>query len=855
MNKNKLPLRLLRQFCRPDLLEELEGDLMEMYESQKAERGAKKAIRWLWWEVVKLFRPGIVRSLEENQKLNTMLIHNLTLTFRNFRKHRSQFLINLTGLSTGLACVLFIYLWVRDERSMDQFHEHSDRLYQVMSNHTDASGIKTWKGVPGLLLEEIQSSIPEVEKAVATTDTYAYTLSVGDSYHKAQGKFASEDFFDVFSFPLSQGKKESLLTNRSGIVITESLAMRLFGTTDVIGKQLIWHFWNNEKTVQVTGVLADLPASSSDKFDFLMSWNYYHDELITYKQWGNYYGRIFLTLNDETDPKIVDNKVTEIIREHNKNDNVKLFLARYSDRYLYDNYENGEQAGGRIEYVQLFTIIALFILFIACVNFINLTTAKAAYRIKEIGVKKSMGATRRSLVEQYFTESLLLATISMGVAYLIVWIFMPQFNTISQKEVALALDVPLLTATFALLLVVGVIAGSYPAFYLSGLNTIEVIKGKLKSGTGGGWGRNALVVVQFTLSIIMISAVVIVYNQMDYVNHKNLGYDRENLVYFVREGKILSNYAAFLQELKNVNGVVNAEVSGFMVGGGNSTGGVSWEGKAPEDQIQFWEIRAGHDNLGLLGIEMAEGRDFSPEYGVDTSGVIFNETAIAAMGMDDPIGKKIRHYEGEKTIIGVVRDFNMISLHTRMEPMMFLYDPNQAIYVMARIEKGKETQTLGEMEKLYTSFNSGFPFNPQFVDQDYQAQYVAEKRVSRLSGYFAGFAILISCLGLFGLAAFTVERRTKEIGVRKILGAGVFRIVVMLSGDFTKMVVVAIVLALPIAYLIAASWLENFAYSIELNWWYFALSAVAALIISWLTVSTQTFKAATINPASCLRDE
>lgn len=503
----------------------------------------------------------------------------------------------------------------------------------------------------------------------------------------------------------------------------------------------------------------------------------------------------------------------------------------------------------------MFTIIALFILFIASINFINLSTAKAAHRVKEIGVKKSLGATRGSLISQYLTESIVLGFISLVIALLFVLILLPQFNFLSQKDISMSFDLRLLGMGGLLILTVGIIAGSYPAFFLSGLKILETIKGKLTRKTGEIWGRNILVVTQFSLSIILITSVLVVYQQLDFVKNKNLGYDKDNLIYFEREGKLTDNYAAFVAEIKQLEGVENSAISGFMVGGGNSTGGVRWEGKTPEDQIQFWETRSGYGTLDLLGIEILEGRDFSPDFGIDTAGIILNETAIAAMGMENPLGKKIRHYDGERTIIGVVKDFNLISLHTKVEPMLFLFTPEETHFIISRLSDNATAETITQIQDLYESFNPGYVFKPQFVDQDYQALYASEDRVATLSQYFAGFAILISCLGLFGLAAFTIERRTKEIGVRKILGSGTLSIVMMLSKDFSKMVIAAILIALPIGYYIVNSWPENFAYTIDLRWWYFAGSAIISLVVAWLTVSLQTFRSARMNPVKSLRDE
>ncbi|MEM9329325.1 MAG: FtsX-like permease family protein, partial [Bacteroidota bacterium] len=398
-------------------------------------------------------------------------------------------------------------------------------------------------------------------------------------------------------------------------------------------------------------------------------------------------------------------------------------------------------------------------------------------------------------------------------------------------------------------------AGSYPALYLSGMRVLEVLKGKVIRKRSDGWGRNVLVAVQFSLSILMIVAVLVIFRQMDFVQSTHLGYDRDNLVYFQREGKLMEGGNTFLEEVLNIPGVKDATMSGFYIGGMNSTGGVGWPEKTDEDQLQFWEVDAGPGLIEMMGIEVIEGRSFSGDLSSDSTGIIFNETAIKAMGLENPIGTRVFHYKGFKKIIGVVKDFHLESLHQPVQPTLFLYDPTESPFIMAKLQKGAEKNALEAMEDVFNEFNPGFPFEPKFVDQDYQAQYAAEQRVGALSAYAAGFAILISCLGLFGLASFSAERRAKEIGIRKILGSGIGGIIRLLMMDFLKVILVAVVVALPLSYFVAQGWLEGFAYRIPLEWWFFASAGVAALIVAALTISAQTWKAAVTNPVQSLRDE
>ncbi len=784
-----------------------------------------------------------------------MLRHNLLLFFRNLKKDRKTFLINITGLSTGLACVLFIYLWVSDETAIDKFHETDAHLYQLMSNYSDASGIHTWNGVPGLLLEEIQTAIPEVSHVVASTGIETFTLAIDKTVLKSKGKFVSKDFFDVFSYPLAKGDLKTALSKKTGIVITEALAQRLFKSTDVIGRTVDWSIADTSQMLEVTGVMKNLPSHTSDKFDFVMSWNYYHDDLISYKNWDNYYGRIALVTHKNTDIKAVSSKIDAIFKAKSNNANVSLFLTKYSDQYLHNVYEGGKVSGGRIAYVTLFSIVALFVLCIACINFINLSTAKASHRAKEIGAKKTFGASRKSLIGQYFIESILLSAFSLLLAIFLVFIFLPQFNALTAKDLSLSFTGSFLMFLIGVVVVVGLLSGSYPALYLSRFNVIKAMKGAVSSTRKDEWRRQTLVVTQFTLSIILIVAVIVIDEQMEYIHTKNLGFNNDNVIYFERDGRLRTQTEQFIAALKNEEGVKAVSHSSFAFGGNSTTGGVHWPGKTEKDRVQFWEIKSGYGSLNLLDFELLEGRDFSNSFASDKNGVIVNETAVAAMGMTHPIGKTIRHYSGKKQIVGVVKDFNLTSLHTEIEPVIFLCKPQSTDFILVKLNNGMTSKAIARVQELYSKFNPNAPFKFKFLDEDYQALYTSETRVANLSMCFAGLAILISCLGLLGLAAYTAETRKKEIGIRKVLGSSAFAIIKMLTSDFSKMVIAAICIALPISYFFSKNWLDAFAYRIELKWWYFISAGLLALVISWLTVGFQTFKAAVANPIKSLRTE
>ncbi len=787
-----------------------------------------------------------------------MLKHNLILIYRSFKRFKSTFAINLIGLSTGLASALLIYLWVKDELRMDKFHEKDSRLYQVMENVSENGEWRTMIESSGPVADALKADMPEVEYTAALAPPTwprfdRFVLSANERITRATGQYAGKDYFNIFSYKLIQGNAGQVLAEKNSIVISEELAMKLFNTKhDIVGKAIEFQ---HDRELLVSGVFENVPSSSSTPFDFVLPFEIFEEIAPWSLDWNSSGPHIYVVLREGTDVRAFNRKIEDFI--HNKTGKItsrKMFLAPYSSNYLYGNYENGVQSGGRIEYVRLFSVIAMFILVIACINFMNLSTAKAATRIKEVGVKKALGAGRKRLVIQYMGESLFMTLLSLIIAVAIVGLVLPQFNIITGKQLVLRLGVGLVVSLAGITLFTGLIAGSYPALYLSGFNPVTVLKGKLNSSVGEVWVRKGLVAFQFTLSIILIVAVLVLYKQIDFVQRQNLGYNKDNVIYFDVEGRVNGNHETFLSEVKRVPGVQSAASSTHDMVGHAWSSGINWEGKQPDENVRVQIMAVNADFLETLGMEMKEGRFFSRDFATDSAKIIFNEAAIEAMGLKDPIGKKAQNSE----IIGVVKDFHFESFHVDVQPQLFILHrgkfapPN---YIMARIEGGREAETLERLDKFYKAYNPGFPLEYKFLDEDYQRQYISEQRVSTLSRYFAGLAIVISCLGLFGLAAFTAQRRLKEIGIRKILGSTDLGIVRLLSGDFTKIVLVAITVALPVSYFIARKWLDEFAYRIDLEWWFFVGSGVLALLIAWFTVGLQTIRAARVNPAQCIKEE
>lgn len=596
------------------------------------------------------------------------------------------------------------------------------------------------------------------------------------------------------------------------------------------------------------------------KFDFLMSYDLWQKNTGWAKEWGSNGPRCVVMLAKNADVAKVNAKIRNYIKTKNKNSNVELFLVNYGKSYLYSKWDAGKQNGGRIEYVRMFTIVAVFILVIACINFMNLATARSVKRAKEVGLRKVVGAYKSSLVGQFMGESLLITLLSLFVAIAIVVALLPGFNALTEKSLSLDFSDPsLLILLLALTVITGLIAGSYPAFFMSALNPVTILKGALKFKPSATYFRQGLVVFQFGLSILLILSMIVIYRQIEYIQHKNLGFNQENLLYIPDiENTMSTNFDAFKQALENEPGIKSvARSQSNPLAYGSSTMSVTWPGKDTTQQLLFNVNPVGLDFVKTMDIKLLDGRDFSPSFGTDTTNYLVNEAAAKKIGYKDPVGKELTLNGRKGKIVGLMKDFHIGSLHVAIEPLIVGLQPkNEAWGVgMVRAEAGKTQLAIENLEKVFRRYNSGMPFKYHFADEEFGNLYKAETVVGKLSNYFAFLAIFISCLGLFGLAAFTAEQRTKEIGVRKVLGASVTNLVQMLSSDFLKLVGIAAVIAFPVAWYFLNGWLEKYAFRISMEWWYFAVAGLAALVIALFTVSFQAIKAALMNPVKSLKSE
>lgn len=787
-----------------------------------------------------------------------MLLNHFKIAWRNLLRNRSFSLINIIGLALGLACSLLIMLWIKSETAVDRFHNNGKYLYQVYArNHNDGK-VEGAYYLQGLLADELKKSFPEIEYASGFEQPFEFNFIANQKPAKMKGTFASEDFFRMFSFPMLQGDPKSALSNPESIVISKKMAEYFYGSAEkAIGKNLEF---DKRQDLLITGVY-DIPSSSSLQFDYLRSWKAFIAENAWVNNWNSTSPAVFVQLKSTADLQQTENKIRDFVHRYTtktKDVYTELALQPFGERYLYNNFKDGYPNGGRIEYVRLFRIVALFILLIACINFMNLATARSTRRAKEIGVRKVSGALRSTLIGQFVIEALLLSFLSMLIAMVMASLFLPVFNSITGKELALPFGEPVFwLSILGLLLLTGLVAGSYPALVLSAMKPMGVLKGVARIGSGSRYLRKGLVIFQFSLSVILIVGMIVIYRQIDYVQKKQLGYDRENLLFVPLDGKMLKQYGLFKDRaaaIPGIKAVTRMKEPPTMIT--HHIGDPNWTGKDPNLQVSFADAVVGYDFVKTLQLQLAAGRDFSTEFGRDSTSYMVNETAVKRMGYTDPVGKTVIWGNRPGTIIGVLKDFHFTSMHQAIEPMILRVDEGVKWgTALMRLEAGKEKAAIASLENLWKEMNPDYVFSYRFADQEYAAQYKSEQVISSLANYFALLAIFISCLGLFGLASFTAEQRTKEIGVRKVLGASVPSIVRLLSVNFLQPVAWSLLLSIPSAWWVMSRWLSNYAYHIELEWWIFGIAGLLTLVIALLTVSFQSIKAAIINPVRSLRSE
>ncbi|MDP9081480.1 MAG: ABC transporter permease [Bacteroidota bacterium] len=789
-----------------------------------------------------------------------MIKNYIKIAWRNLWRNKFFSTINILGLALGMACSILIILWVQNELSVDSFHKNGDRLYQVIERQYYDHKVVGQYSVPGVLAEEMKHALPQVEYAANMAWENQNTFRVGAKIIKLEGTSAGSDFFKIFSYPLLQGNAETALNSPVSIAISRKMAGEFFGSPqDAIGKTIRYE---NKKDFKVTAVFEDLPHNVSNKFEFLINWYSFLEENSWAKDWGNNGPVAYVLLKKGTDAKLFNKKLTHFIDTYDKDQSAafreQLGIQKFDEVYLHSTFKEGQPTDGRIEYVHLFSIIAVFILVIACINFMNLTTARSVKRAREIGVRKVVGAVRSVLIQQFVGEAILLTCFAAIMALVMVMLLLPVFNSVTQKQI----EFPFSQANFwlglvGLTFITGLLSGSYPALFLSSFNPVKVLKGAVKLSTGAAWFRKGLVVFQFVLSVVLIIGTIIISKQVNYIQTKNLGYDRENLIYVPLEGDLITNYKIFKDEGMNMPGIQQiAKLSDSPVNFGSSTSGIRWDGKDPNTNVMFTQISVGYDFVKTMKLKLVSGRDFSRDFATDSVGYLINELALKRIAYKNPIGKPLTMWGKKGKIIGVLKDFHFNSLHDPILPLIIHFgEENKHGMALIRTKPGQTKQALASAEKLCKEINPNFQFSYYFADAEYQKQYQNEQVVGKLSNAFAFLAIFISCLGLLGLAMFTAEQRIKEIGIRKVLGASVGSLFTLLSQEFLILVLIALGIATPLAWFFMNKWLQGYSYRTTIDWWVFVLSGVIAILIALITVSLQSVKAALMNPVKSLRSE
>ena len=788
-----------------------------------------------------------------------MLKNYFKVAFRNLLRNKAFSFINISGLAIGMASAILILLWIQNEMSHDRFHAKGDRIY-VMNNRDHFSGkLWAWNTTPKILGPTLKADYPDVED-VARINNCNFLFTVGDKHLNIQGVFTDSGFLNIFSFPLLQGNANKALSENYHIVLTEKLAKKLFGNENAMGKTILI---DSNANFTVSGVLKDLPNNTAFKFEYLLPWSYKKTIGSDDAFWSNNSIKNFVLLKPGVSQAAFDAKVKDITINHTKdgdNATTEVFTQPFEDMWLYSKSENGQYVGGRIERVKIFSIIAAFILLIACINFMNLSTARSEKRAKEVGIRKVVGAQKVFLVAQFIGESILLAFLAGILAIIIVWLALPGFDKLVQKELFLDFGNPLLWL-FALAFIVftGFVAGSYPAFFLSSFQPVKVLKGTFKSHNAVISPRKVLVVLQFTFAIALIICTIIIEHQIKYAEDRDSGYVKDRLAYVPIEGDIDKHYDLIKHELLSRGAAIAVTKSMSPISTRYSDGwGWKWEGSTKADEkTDFVRMASEADFIKTMGVKLIAGRDIDiKNFPADSTAMLLNETSVKAMRFANPIGQIIQADGNKWTVVGVIKDFIYESPYDKINPLAVMGPASWFNTVHFKLNPTNTTEKDLDIAKdVFKEYNPQYPFNYKFIDEDYAAKFGEEKRTGTLAALFAGLTIFISCLGLFGLAAYMAQNRIKEIGVRKVLGASVTNITTLLSKDFLKLVIISFLVAAPIAFWAMDKWLQSYTYRISIEWWVFALAGIASVVIAILTVSYQAIRAAIANPVKNLRTE
>jgi putative ABC transport system permease protein len=789
-----------------------------------------------------------------------MIKNYFKIAWRNLIRGKSFSIINISGLSVGMAGAILILLWLQNEISFDKFHENRDRLYEVYGLTTYDGKLGTINQTSQPLAPALKQGFPEVQTASRFTTVNSFLLTAGNkSLNGIEGGFVDASFFQMFSFPFSAGAKNDQLQNPYSIVITEKFAKKLFGNEDVLNKTIKIDSTDN---FIITGILKDLPSNTRFTFEYLLPWAYLKKLGWENDSWLSNNISSFVLLNPGTDITILNKKIKDITKRNaNRNDIWTHFLFPLNQWHLYQEFENGKPAGGRIESVRVFGIIAAFILLIACINFMNLSTARSEKRAKEVGIRKVAGAGKSLLIGQFIVEALLTACIAGAIGLFIVQLVLPAFNTLINTQ----LSIPYNNLYFwiyamGFIGLTGLLAGSYPAFFLSSFKPISIFKNQFKKNQAAISPRKILVVLQFTFAIILIISAIVVRNQVQYAQDRDKGYLTNNLIHVDFAGDIEKNYPLIKHELTTSGTALSVtKTMTTITRKGSNTWGLRWPGRNPNSDETIGLFSTDADLIKTAGLQLIAGRDIDiNKYPGDSFAVILNETAVKVMGFENPVGQTIAQPSDKINwhVVGVVKDYVLNSPYEKIPPLVI--EGPGSFFTTMHIKfnpSHSTTDNLKRAEQVFKKYNPTYPFDYKFVDQEYAKQFDNEQRTKTMAGLFAALAIFISCLGLFGLSAYVAESRIKEVGVRKVLGASVLGIAKLLSTDFIKLVIVSIIIAIPVAWYVMNEWLGDYTYRININWKIFLVAGLLAIVIALITVSFQSIKAAIANPVKSLRTE
>ena len=825
------------------------GDCEELWQAQAAYNGTLAAHAWLWRQVA----VSIPLFFWESFKWSLSMFKNyFKTTFRHLGRHKGYAAINIIGLSIGLACTFLILMWVQDELAYDRFHENLPRLYRAFTHQVYSGQVFNFRDTPGPLAEALETGFPEVERAITVLVSQGAVVKYqGRQYDEDGLCMASPGFFDLFTFPLAKGDGSHPLVGKASILITEENAKKYFGDDDPLGKTLTV----NDIDFKVTGVLKNIPRHSHLQFDLLVPFEN-APELFGYSiNWHSNWPSTYMLLKPGVDADVFAEKIKGVIQAHSQGSSIEVWMQPVSKIWLYRL--TGEKAG--MLYVQIFSAVAFFVLLIACINFMNLSTAKAVNRAKEVGLRKVFGAYRERLIVQFYGESVLLAVMALLIAIVLVAAGLPLFNQLAGKEMTLAMlnDYKIWMLFVGVTLVTGFVAGSYPALVLSAFKPVSILGRRFTSHVGGATFRRALVIFQFTLSVILLLGTAVVREQIHFIRTKDLGYDNKNLLVVRLRMETRGKYNVIRSELSNLPGVVAVTGTDKLpISGGNSTTSYVWDGKSPDFKLLINKVYIDYDYVRVMGMTMAEGRDYSMASSGDiNASYILNEEAIRRMDMEFPLGKSFG-YEGQMgTIVGVIKDYHFMSLRNEIEPMVMMVNPARIHYLLIRLDSAQASATLPYIETVWKRINPGFEYEARFLDEVMSFWSRSEERTEALVTFFTLLAVVISSLGLLGLAAFMAQKRTREIGIRRVLGASTQGLVGLMSREFLILVLISNALAWPVAYWVMKRWLDNYAYHTQISWTLFAVAGVASMAIAFLSVSVQSVKAALSDPVQSLRVE